>query len=470
MRGSVSVEGYLFVWPCAAAGVTGWQVTRLTTAAHGQVAPDVSGDRVVWQGWDGSRWQVFTREIGVDHAPIRPTTGVYFQVSPRVSGDRIAWLGRQRSSHWQVYSWKQGDSSPTTVTTDAHNHYGVQLSGDRVVWATDKYGDNSHFDVFTWKVGDSSPTTLATEVHGMYSDWPDVSGDRVVWRDSARVLTWNAGDSWPTTLTSDARGGVPHVSGDRVVWQAWDGSHLQIYTRKVGVDASSVRLTSGAHDHEYPIVSGDRVVWQAWDGSHWQIYTRKVGVDASSVRLTSGAHDHEYPQVSGNRVMWQVWDGSHWQFYTRKVGVDASSVKLTAGDHDQSAPTVSGDRVVWQGRYRGYWQIYRAKLITKPRIARSPNVSTLTVYRHDGLARYTLSAIVRDRDGTLVAGKRVYLQTSPDGRTWRNTYKTLRTNRSGQVSRSFTKTKRMTLYYRWYAPSSPSYHRAYAAGQRVRVR
>jgi len=404
-------------------------------------------------------------------------SSAYFQDDPQVSGDRIAWLGRQPSSFWQVYTWEQGDSSPTTVTTDAHTHRGVRLSGDRVAWAAvDKYSESWHYDVFTWKVGDSSPTTLATDVQGWGSVEWNVSGDRVVWLQDDQVHTWKAGDSSPTTLTADPLWhSVARVSGDRVVWTSATGGPWQVFTWKAG-DSSPTKLATvrGRSEEDigdtYTQVSGDRVVWQAWDGSHWQIYTRRVGVDTSPVKLTSGAHDHVSPQVSGNRVVWQVWDGSHWQVYTRRVGVDRSSVQLSAGNHYPPAARVSGDRVVWQGRYRGYWQIYRAKLITKPRVFRAPNVSTLTVYRHDGVARYTLAATVRDRDGTLVAGKRVYLQTSSDGQAWRNTYKTLRTSPSGQVSKNFTKTRRMTLYYRWYVPSSASYRRAYTAGQRVRVR
>ena len=311
-----------------------------------------------------------------------------------------------------------------------------QVSGDRVVWLG---GDGlAYFQVVTWKVGDSSPTTLTTDAH--HHSGPRVSGDRVVWvrRDGGRdgvglfqIFAWTAGDAAPTKLASART-----------------------------VDEIEV----------HPQVSGSRVVWHAWDGSHWQVYTRRIGVDRSPVKLTAGNHDHKYPRVSGNRVVWQAWDGSHWQIYTRRIGVDRSPVKLTSGNHDHVYPRVSGDRVVWSGRYGGSWQIYRAKRITRPSITRSPSPSTLTVYRHDGVARYTLAATLRDRDGTLVAGKRVYLQTSSDGRTWRNTYRTLRTNRLGQVSKSFTKLRRMTLYYRWYAPSSPGYRRAYTAGQRVRVR
>ena len=124
---------------------------------------------------------------------------------------------------------------------------------------------------------------------------------------------------------------------------------------------------------------------------------------------------------------------------------------------------------MWLGSDGANDQVFRAKLVTKPSIARSPSKSSLTYKRKKGVARYTLAATVRDKDGTRVEGKRVYLQTSRNGKTWKNTYK-LATSATGRVSKSFKSRTTGTRYYRWYVSASPEYVKAYTSKQRVRVK
>jgi len=125
---------------------------------------------------------------------------------------------------------------------------------------------------------------------------------------------------------------------------------------------------------------------------------------------------------------------------------------------------------VWRGYDGTHYQIFRAKPVTTPSIARSPNKNTVTVRRRKHVARWTLSAKLRDKDGTLIAGVRVYLQTSKNGKSrWSNTYR-LKTNTNGQVSKKFSTRKRGTRYYRWYVPASPGYNKVYSARQKVQVK
>jgi len=252
------------------------------------------------------------------------------------------------------------------------------------------------------------------------------------------------------------------------VWLGWDGAHVQIFTRKLGVNTAPIKLTSG-NDHDLPQVSGDRVVWLGWDGAHWQIYTRKIGVNAAATKLTTDAHNHSFPQVSGNQVVWLGFDGHHDQVFTRNMGVDHAPIKLTSDAHGHDSVQVSGARVVWRANLGANWQIFYAKPLTTPTIVRSPNKNSITLQRKNGSAYYKLSATVRDTDHTLVAGKRAFLQTSKSGKTWKNTYK-LMTDVAGAVSQAFNVKAHSTMYFRWYCPASAGYRAAYSAKQNVVVK
>jgi hypothetical protein len=92
------------------------------------------------------------------------------------------------------------------------------------------------------------------------------------------------------------------------------------------------------------------------------------------------------------------------------------------------------------------------------------------VTRKSGVATYTLSATVKDADGTLIAGRTVYLQTSANGKTrWKSAYK-LTTDATGRVSRILSWKTKGTRYYRWYSPSATGYLAAYATRQKVVVK
>jgi hypothetical protein len=107
----------------------------------------------------------------------------------------------------------------------------------------------------------------------------------------------------------------------------------------------------------------------------------------------------------------------------------------------------------------------------KPTIARSPNKSKITVKRIRKVGRWTLGAAFRDRDSTPIAGARVYLQMSKNGKTrWTSTQYRLVANGSGQVSKSFSSRVKRTAYYRWYFPAANGYLRTYTATQKVTVK
>jgi len=212
--------------------------------------------------------------------------------------------------------------------------------------------------------------TTNADDHGV----PMVSGDRVVWAGYVeswlQVFTQKVGtEASPIQLTTGIN---PHfapavVSGDRVAWLGYDGEYTQVFTRKMGTDASSVRLTTDVHDHNGLQVSNDRLAWSSVVDADTQVFTQKVGTDLSPMQLTSGGTDGSFgPQVSGDRVVWLCDDGpgGHTQVFTRKVGIDPSPVQLSSDAHDHIGLQVSMDRTVWRVYEGARWQVYTRKVGT----------------------------------------------------------------------------------------------------------
>ncbi len=102
---------------------------------------------------------------------------------------------------------------------------------------------------------------------------------------------------------------------------------------------------------------------------------------------------------------------------------------------------------------------------TTPALAKSPSKSTVSVrYKKYWAPKVTVTA-----RGGAVAGKRVVLQRSSNGRTWSD-YASFTTNASGQASASIKMSRRGTTYWRWMSPEDASYVGVTTAKTKVSVR
>jgi hypothetical protein len=82
----------LLAWSATASAATeAFFPTRLTDNSSNEAWTRVSGDRVVFMGFDGAHWQVRTWTPTGGVAPL--TTGSYDSEHPAVSGDRVVWFG-----------------------------------------------------------------------------------------------------------------------------------------------------------------------------------------------------------------------------------------------------------------------------------------------------------------------------------------------------------------------------------------
>jgi hypothetical protein len=70
----------------------------------------------VWQGYDGAHYQIFTRKVGVDVAPVPLTSDAHDHAFPQVSGNRVVWQGSDGTNN-QIFTRKMGvDVAPVPLT------------------------------------------------------------------------------------------------------------------------------------------------------------------------------------------------------------------------------------------------------------------------------------------------------------------------------------------------------------------
>ena len=103
-------------------------------------------------------------------------------------------------------------------------------------------------------------------------------------------------------------------------------------------------------------------------------------------------------------------------------------------------------------------------------VVRSPAKSTATYSRKAGVAKFTLSAVVKGWSARPVARRYIYLQTSKNGRAWASAYK-LKTSSAGKASKALAVKAKQVRYYRWYVPANAGVNlKTYSAKTKVTVK
>jgi hypothetical protein len=274
----------------------------------------------------------------------------------------------------------------------------------------------------------------------------DVATSQSIWASDAHVFPTDPEYDWYTAPVS----GIYYID----VYSGATGSSA--YTLDFTLyDESPNDTFPGAAPSASPINGWIHSVWDATDAYRFPL---KAG-DRLGVRLAglSGASPDFDPDLA-------VYNPA-----AALVGLSAQNGP--AAESLSIVATQTGNHAVRTVAYSGYgwgsltWSVNPVR----PKITRSPSASKVTYKRKKGKAKFTLKARMLDQFALPVKSTKVYLQTSSNGRKWKNSY-TLNTNASGWVSKTITVKKKGTKYYRWYRPKTTTNTSAQTGAQRVIVK
>ena len=306
----------------------GSTTVRVTNNSTDDTNPQISGNIVVWQGYDGNDYEIFAYD-GATTTQI--TNNDYDDMSPYVSGTNVVWYGFD-GHDYEIYLHVLGGAT-TQLTDNETDDCGPRVSGDNVVW----YGyDGSDYEIYFY---DGSAVQQVT--HNTKQDrYPEISGTNVAWTRTGggdEIFFWDG--TTTTRITTNAyHDRQPQVSGSNVVWVGivsatnydvflWDGAT----TRQLS--------TSDSFDLN-PVISGDIVAWQGYDGASYQIYV----YDGSTVQqVTNDSKQHRYPEISGTNVVWTRTGGGDEIFSWN----GAATTRITTNAHHDRWPQASGTNAVW---------------------------------------------------------------------------------------------------------------------------
>jgi hypothetical protein len=283
-------------------------VVRLPSSSLQDDIPDVSGNRVVWGGYDGKDTEIYTWTPA--GGTVQITKNGYADVNPHVSGDRVVWCGMDQENRLDVFTW----TPSTGVVQVTHGVYcgDARVSGDRLAWsASGEAGTDQNAGVFTW-TPESGTVRISSQADS--DGRVMVSGDRLAWSgrpistsdSDGEIFTWTPDGGLVQVTDNNLQDEYPVVSGDRIAWSVSSAASLpEIYTWMPG--SGIVRITKNTRLDGWPEISGDRVVWPGSDGKDFQIFswTPATGI----LQVTNDSREHGSPAVSGDRLAWTGGSG-----------------------------------------------------------------------------------------------------------------------------------------------------------------
>jgi len=157
------------------------QTRQLTDNSSDDTSPQVSGNRVVWQGKAGGDWEIYLYRLGVDSQGVQITDNTVDDVDPQVSGTNVVWE-QQNGTQAQVYYYDDVvGGSPARISTGSMVQKSPRIAGDRVVWTV---YDGSDWEVFYFEIGSGMIPRQLTS-NAIYDTGPQISGSAlptVIWR------------------------------------------------------------------------------------------------------------------------------------------------------------------------------------------------------------------------------------------------------------------------------------------------
>jgi len=261
----------------------GWTITQLTDNSTHDMWPAISGTNVVWYGWDGSDYAVYSNFAG--KLANTNFTNLNFLGSaggPAVSGTNVVWV-----------SYDGHDSQITTnfagqLTHNNYNNYMAHMpdiSGTNVVWV-DWFQDSAGlgFDLNSNFAG-----RLTTNSGMSYDKTTAISGTNVVWQAGGDGIHSNFGAYWGPGYYGRA-----DISGENVAWTYGDA-----FTNFSG------QLTSGGNRMNAAI-SGTNVAWVEMGGT----LETNFGGSVPGFNYYYYMGSMSDPDISGMTIVWNGPDMS----------------------------------------------------------------------------------------------------------------------------------------------------------------
>ncbi len=340
-----------------------------------------SGGQIVWQGFDGEDYEIFTYKNG---AVTQLTNNTCKDYNPSINRDGdIAWSGYD-GKDYEIYLYR--NNSISQVTNNKYSDYNPQINDNgQIVWYS---YDGVDLEICT--CANNTVTYLTSNNYQDFNPKINKNGD-VAWYgyDGKDFEIYLYRNNCVSQVTDNNYNDYdPEINDNgQIVWRYLDGQDYEIGAYINGVVKP---LTSNSyHDYSPKISENGDIVWYGIDGKDTEIYLYHNNTVS---QITNNSYRDYFPQINQNgQIVWYGSDGRDYEIYTYVNGV---TTLLTNDSYNDYHPQLNDDGcIVWYKSMGSTNEIYLAQ----------PTIQ-------GNLSRYDFSFYYGDNSGDYFTG---YFYTAP---------------------------------------------------------
>ncbi|MBW1858495.1 MAG: hypothetical protein JRI70_00095 [Deltaproteobacteria bacterium] len=243
-------------------------ITQVTANSIEDSLPQVKGNLVVWQGYDGNDWEVFLYNVATG-TTIQITDNDEDDVSPQTDGRYVVWLGFN-DGEWDVFFWD--GTEVRSISDVSAEDMAPQIADGVIVW-TSKPLDGGFLgpgEIVLYEAASGTKLELSAQVdpgNTLDDRLPIINDGAVVWiqTDDTGGTTgymYRLGDGTIIINPDDVRTNSRSSDGNLRVLSRHDRLDAEIFLYS-SYSKKYYQITHNSSQDRYPSISGNLVTWMA---------------------------------------------------------------------------------------------------------------------------------------------------------------------------------------------------------------
>ena len=354
---------------------------RLTDSEYDNENPWIGGNKIVWQGWDGSDYEIYCYDIVSGETTQITQNAPYNDMYPRTDGEYIFWSQAEPGADPWDDSFCLYEIGTGETILFIENPSWASWDGAFVAW-TAPTATTDRDELFLYDA--TSGETLQITDDSLWDFSPNVHQGRVVWMSSEddslqnkRILVYDSstGETEEVFSTEETLYGFD-FRGNRISWwqeTAVEGNwrYGKVYAHDLATGQALVVKDTQTYYYRgaiYPTAGDTGLLWEEgewvtfdqWETRflYWDSLTGQTRVISDSRR--SDYHiDYDYRHTQGKHVVWPGAAVLNDEIYHHDLATGLTT-QVTHDIFTDAHPVVYEGTIVWQGFYlgSGHYEIY----------------------------------------------------------------------------------------------------------------
>ena len=211
-------------------------LVQISTNYFYALNPDIHGNELVFQGWDGDDYEIYLYRFDTDTLE-QITNNQFDDISPVVWDGRIAWIAHPTVTAEIFYRSEGVIRKISEGTTD---NAAPSLWGDKVVW---QGYDDTDLEIYYFNGRRTIKLTSNT-----WDDMnPKIRDGLIAWMSyvdnwDSEIMAFDLGDNIAVQLTNNEfEDSYPQTASERIVWQA------------IGSESSTIQMAEPQAPRQNPV-------------------------------------------------------------------------------------------------------------------------------------------------------------------------------------------------------------------------